>query len=306
MLDGFCKYLKFEKRYSEHTINAYKKDIADFFEFAQLPVQNAGEVNSQLIRGWISSLLTSKGNQQKLSPRSVNRKLAALRSFYNYLRRQNIVRHNPLAKISSPKISKQLPTFLKEDKLNSYLDKNELTADGNNYESARNTTILEVLYGTGLRVSELVNLQVNDIDFSNKTIKVTSGKGNKQRYIPLSAHLEKQLHNYLEIKRNYFNKTENLYLFLTSKGKQIYIKLVYLIVQGQLSAAGFTEKRSPHVLRHSFATHLLNNNADLNGIKELLGHANLSATQVYTHNSFNKMKLIYKKAHPHAQEREDI
>jgi integrase/recombinase XerC len=296
MLEHFCKYLIAEKRYSEHTVNAYRTDIANFFEFSDISPDNVAEINHQIIRGWISFLLNEKKQGTKLSSRSVNRKIAALRSFYNYLRRKGIVQHNPLSKIVNPKITKQLPIFFKEDKLNNYLDKEK---PEDNYESIRDTAILEVLYGTGIRVSELVNLQCNDIDFSNKTIKI-SGKGNKQRYIPVSAHLETILKDYLLARAKYFPDIQLTALFLTPKYKQIYTKLVYLIVHRQLTAGGFTEKRSPHVLRHSFATHLLNHEADLNGIKELLGHANLSATQVYTHNSFQKMKAIYKKAHPHA------
>lgn len=301
MLEQFCTYLKIQKRYSEHTITAYRTDIDSFFIFAEIEPSHADQVNHQLVRGWISSLLSSGKNNVKLSPRSVNRKIAALRSFYNYLRRNGLVQHNPMSKIITPKNSKQLPVFLKEDKLNNFLDKN--TVDTNDYEALRNNTILEVLYGTGMRVSELTNLQCTDVDFSTKTIKVL-GKGNKQRLVPLSAHLEVILKNYFEVRTIFCPDNQYPWLFLTSKYKQIYSKLVYLIVHNQLTAAGFTEKRSPHVLRHSFATHLLNNEADLNGIKELLGHANLTATQVYTHNSFQKMKTIYKKAHPHAESEE--
>ena len=300
MLEDFCKYLQTEKRYSEHTVKAYRTDIAAFLEFAEIPSDKVSEVNSQLIRAWVSSLLGAK-KRTTLSARSVNRKLAALRSFFNYLRREGFVQHNPLTKVTAPKIRKQLPTFFNEDKLNNYL--NEKATTDNGYDNIRNLTILEVLYGTGMRVAELTALQCYDIDLSSKTIKVT-GKGNKQRYIPISLHLEKVLENYLSARSEFIENRQESGLFLTSKGKQIYVKLVYLIVRAQLSKGGFTEKRSPHVLRHSFATHLLNHNADLNGIKELMGHANLGATQVYTHNSFQKMKAIYKKAHPHADKEE--
>lgn len=289
--DDYKNYLRSEKRSSEHTIKAYVTDVDQFFDYAELGWDAVAEVNTAVIRGWLSSLM-----DEGVSARSVNRKIAALNTFFHYLMRKGIVTVNPTRKITKPKINKSLPKFVDEDKFIDYLNENVCE---DNYESVRDATILELFYATGMRVAELVNLTHADIDFDRQQIKVL-GKRNKERLIPMTFAIEEKLKYYLEKKKLYMVRPENNFLFLTAKGTKVYPKLVYLTVKRQMTQAGFSGKRSPHVLRHSFATHMLNHGAELNGVKEMLGHANLAATQIYTHNTFEKLKKTYKKAHPRA------
>ena len=235
-----------------------------------------------------------------MSARSVNRKVASLSTFFKLMARKGIVKSGRLNSISKPKQAKTLPVFFDEDKLNRYLSENDGKKFSGGYEESRDAAIVELLYATGMRVGELVNLKVDDADFSGKKIKVT-GKRNKQRFIPMIPTSEKALKKYLVEREKFVSVTENKFLFLTSKGNKIYEKAVYLIVRNRMTAAGFSGKRSPHVMRHSFATHILNNGAELNGVKEILGHAGLAATQVYTHNTFEKLKKDHARAHPRAQ-----
>ena len=230
----------------------------------------------------------------KITARSVARKLTTLKTFYRFLLKENRVENNPMSKVQSPKIQKRLPVFVEETPMNILLDNIEFTED---FEGKRDKLIINLLYSTGIRLSELINLKNRDIDIYNQQIKVL-GKRNKERIIPITKELSEQLKSFSEVKNE-----ENLrgeYLFVTLKNEQLYSKLVYTIVKANLSLVTSIEKRSPHVLRHTFATHLLNKGADLNAIKELLGHANLSATQVYTHNSIERLKTIYKNKHPKA------
>jgi integrase/recombinase XerC len=287
----FIEYLQYEKRYSPHTVTAYRTDLDQFYEYLhmQYSIDDIQSVNHPMIRSWLVELMN-----QEISPRSVNRKLTTLKSFYKFLQREGVTEVNPMRKITSPKTSKRLPVFVEKDKMERLLDEVDF---GGGYTGLRDKLIIELFYATGMRLSELVNLKETDLSFHHDTIKVT-GKRNKERLIPFSHKMELLIKRYLDEKRSVFG--ENGDLFLTDKGKKIYSRMVYRIVTGYLGMVTTLEKKSPHVLRHTFATHLLNNGAELNAIKELLGHANLSATQVYTHNTIDKLKSIYKQAHPKA------
>lgn len=288
----FVQYITFEKRYSPHTIRAYQTDLDNFSNFIseQYNITSPEEIDHHMIRSWMVDLI-----EQGQTVRSVNRKLSALKSYYRFLVKEGKVSTNPLSKIIAPKISGRLPQFVENDKIDLLL--NEVDFD-NKFEDSRNKLILEMFYATGMRLSELVNIKETDIDLNNSTIKVL-GKRNKERLIPLSLNLIELLNNYMYIKQKEIAGPDvKQYLFVTSKGKKIYNKLVYRIVNKYLSLVTTLTKRSPHVLRHTFATHLLNQGADLNAIKEILGHANLSATQVYTHNTIGQLKSIHQSSHP--------
>jgi len=289
--ERFIAYIQFEKRYSPHTVTAYANDLRQFFDFI-LDQYNTGdirEVTHPMIRSWLAQLIG-----QGITARSVNRKLTTLKSFYRFLIREGMVDENPMRKIISPKTSKRLPVFVEKDKMETLLDQVEFTED---YKGRRDRLILEMFYSTGMRLSELVGLRETDIDFFHGNIKVL-GKRNKERLIPFSKKFELLIRDYLRIKEEEFGKREEL--FVTDKGGKIYPKMIYLIVRQHLGQVTTLVKKSPHILRHTFATHLLDNGAELNAVKELLGHANLSATQVYTHNTIEKLKTIYKQAHPKA------
>ncbi len=290
----FVQYLQFEKRYSHHTVVSYKNDINQFFLFIKniYDIDDIKKINYSIVRSWFVSLI-----ENGLSSRSVNRKMTTLKSFYKFLLRENIIDENPMLKIFSLKTSKKLPVFVEEKKME-LLFKNIKISD--EFKDVRNILIIEILYATGIRVSELVGLKESDVNTKNCTIKVI-GKGNKERIIPYNLDLNKLIHHYIDVKNN-INIEENSieYFFITEKGNKIYPKLAYKVVNSYLSGVTTLDKKSPHVLRHTFATHLLNNGAELNAIKELLGHSNLSATQIYTHNTIEKLKSIYKQAHPKA------
>jgi integrase/recombinase XerC len=289
--DDFLSYLRFEKRYSPHTVASYNNDLKQFDIFCMQAGSDGFVLDSSIIRMWVVSLL-----DQGISPRSVNRKLSTLKSFARYLMRQGIISVNPLNKVLKPKMSKRIPAFIDEEKLNQFLDNYEF---GEDYEGLRNQLIIELLYQTGMRRSELIGLKTSSINFADSHLRVL-GKRNKERIIPINNELGKRLKEFTELRNQVFPMQNNDYLLLTSKAQPVYPKLVYRIITEFLKLVTTLDKKSPHVLRHSFATHLLNRGADLNAIKELLGHANLSATQVYTHNTFEKLKDIYKQAHPRA------
>lgn len=293
MIEEFLTYLQAEKRYSSHTIKAYHDDIAQFYTYLGTDDEPSSKLfTHQLIRGWTAVLV-----EEGLSPRSISRKHSSLSSFFRFLIRKGVLTSNPMVKVTTPKQPKRLATFLEEGKLNSYMD---IQDGGDSYERVRNTAIVELLYATGIRLSELVALTPASVDYSSLQLKVL-GKGSKERFIPLTPHLVNILKQYEEQRGKTFPAAgAKDPLYLTVKGKQIYPKLVYRIVEAALATGGFTGKRSPHVLRHSFATHMLNNGADLNAIKDILGHSSLGATQVYTHNTFEKLKKAYKDAHPHS------
>lgn len=291
--ESFFNYLEFEKRCSKSTLVAYKVDVNQFITF--LEEQNYSisveSVTHREIRKWISHL-----DDQKVIARSINRKLASLNTFYKYLNREEVIDKNPLEKVKSLKIPSKLPSFVKEGEMEQLLDEVDF---GNDFEGIRDKLLIEFLYGTGLRLSELMNIRITNIDLSRSTVKVL-GKRNKERILPLHKRLVEAVELYLEARRNFFLDTHNPFLFLTASGEQIYEKLIYRVVTKYLGFVTTLTKKSPHVLRHTFATILLNKGAELNAIKELLGHSNLSATEIYTHNNFESINTIYNQAHPRA------
>lgn len=289
--ERFFRYIRDEKRYSIHTLKAYQSDIEQFYSFIDShEISEAKQITHHIIRSWIVNLI-----QTSNSNRSVNRKLSTLKTYFKFLLREEEIKVNPMLKVLPPKTSKRLPVFLEQDSMNLLLDEIEFE-DG--YLGFRDKLILEIFYATGMRLSELSNLKISDINFVNLTLKVL-GKRNKERLIPFDQKLASLILEYLDSRKELDSDSD--YLFLTIKRDKIYDKLVYRLVNSYLGKVTSLTKKSPHVLRHTFATHMLNQGADLNAIKEILGHANLSATQVYTHNTIDKLKSIYKTAHPSEQ-----
>ena len=290
-LEQFIKYLTFEKRYSQHTIIAYKNDIIQYQQHLTSLETEIQLANHQNIRSWIIDLMDNS-----LDAKSINRKISTLRSFYKFLQKEKVITDNPVQKVLAPKTAKKLPVFITDDKLTTLLDSNSFSDD---FEGLRDKLVLELLFGTGIRLSELLGLKTSNVYLNEKTIKVL-GKRNKERIIPINLTLTNLLNHYIVEKNNqdYSNNLE--VLIVTNTGAKGYPKLIYRIVQKYLSLISTQEKKSPHILRHSFATSLLNKGADINAIKDLLGHANLAATQIYTHNSIERLKSIYKQAHPKA------
>lgn len=288
-LHSFFDYLTYEKKYSIHTITSYKTDIAQFIDFVnpQKELLIISEINYQQIRAWVSVLI-----KNKISARSVNRKLSSLKSFFKYLQRQQIVEVNPMSKISGPKTPKRLPVFVDEHQMEDLFTEVQFEEG---FNGQRDRLILDLLYQTGIRRSELTHLKEADVDLFNSTIKVL-GKRNKERIIPISLPLKRNLEGYLQVKKEL--NLSNSMLLVSEKGNTLNEQAVYKSVKKYLSQVTTIQKKSPHVLRHTFATHLLNNGADINAVKDLLGHASLSATQVYTHNTIDKLKKSYKQAHP--------
>jgi len=291
--ESFLQYLQAGKRYSPLTVRSYLNDLDQFDNHLKMNglYSKPEAVVSHDIRSWIVSLI-----ENGYSAVSVHRKISSLRVFYRYLRKEGIVVSDPLEKVVLPKTKKRLPVFVEEESLNKLLDDYEF---GNDFQGTRNMTIIEMLYLTGIRRAELTGLRNIDVDTRNATLKVT-GKRNKQRIIPLLKSFTLKLEKYITVRNEAFPDSVSEWFFLSNKGNKLYDKYVYNIVRKYLSIVTTIEKRSPHILRHTFATHMLNNGADLNSIKEFLGHANLSATQIYTHNSFEKLRKIYKQAHPRA------
>jgi len=290
--ETFINHLRFEKRLSPHSVIAYTNDLNQFYTYLKTTysAENIKDINHSIIRSWIVSLM-----ENKIAARSVNRKISTLKSYYKFLLREKVVEINPMNKIQSPKSPKRLPVFVEESKMGALIEDVSFLDD---FEGRRNLLIIELLYFTGMRRIELVNLKEGDIDFYKGTVKVL-GKRNKERLIPITNELIDLIKEYL-IQRKKLNNISGEYLFLTNKGNHIYPTAVYRIVKSSLEKVTTLAKKSPHVLRHTFATHLLNNGANLNAIKELLGHANLAATQIYTHNTIEKLKSVYSKAHPKA------
>ena len=286
--EKFINYLSSEKRFSVHTITSYSNDINQFFLFLSKEYKitsELSEVNFQIVRSWIASLL-----EKGVAPRSVNRKISTLKTFFKFLIREGVIQESPMLKVVAPKSKKRLPLFVEEDQIESLLNGVEFD-DG--FIGERDKLIIELFYVTGIRLSELMSIKISDLNFDNNLVKVL-GKRNKERLIPLSARIVKELQFFIE---KY--KIDN-YLFTNLGGTKVYTKLVYRVVNKYIGKISSINKKSPHILRHTFATHMLNNGADINAIKELLGHANLSATQVYTHNTIEKLKSVYKQAHPRA------
>lgn len=293
----FLAYLEHEKRCSPHTLRSYATDLAGFESYLQRRDFPAGKicVEPRVIRGWMVELL-----EEGVSSRSVNRKISALKSYYRFLLREGHMAVNPMNKVLSPKSPRRLPGFVEKEKMDVLLDEVEF---GEDFSGIRNRLIIDLLYQTGMRLSELTGVKEGDVDRHAQHIRVL-GKRNKERIIPVSMLMKEQIDRYLQVKREYMTGksiegTEG-YLLVTDKGKRLYPKFVYRVVHIYLSLVTTLDRKSPHVLRHTFATHMLNEGAELNAIKELLGHANLAATQVYTHNTFEKLKKAYKQAHPRA------
>ncbi|WP_461641882.1 tyrosine-type recombinase/integrase [Labilibaculum euxinus] len=288
--ESFLSYLQFEKRYSVHTIISYDCDLTQFFDFmSKNEVEEVKDVDFKSVRKWIVFLM-NEGN----SSRTVNRKLSSLKSFFKFLLRESVVDTNPMDRVVGPRQGKKLPGFVAEYAMQLLRE----VEFGEGFEGVRDRLVVEMFYQTGMRLSELMNLKITSFDRGTSLVKVL-GKRNKERIIPVSKGLEKLLDEYLEERNRTFEERSD-FLFVTKKGVPVYEKLLYRIVTKHLSKITTLAKRSPHVLRHTFATHLLNNGAELNAVKELLGHSNLSATQIYTHTTFERLNKVYKQAHPRA------
>jgi integrase/recombinase XerC len=286
MFQEFINYLQFEKRCSEHTITAYRTDLIQFQDYFEIKsITELSDLNSLAIRSWMVHLL-----DLRLTNRTVNRKIATLRTLYKWLRKEGIVKSNPMAKIQGPKNEKRLPVFAKE----SELDSNKLSEMyDNDFDGIRDALMLELFYQTGIRLNELINLKETDVN--EQHIKVL-GKRNKERLIPVSTTLFQQIQDFLKEKRKVVGETK--FLIVLKNGNKLYPTFVYRKINAYLGQATNLDKKSPHVLRHTFATHMLNRGSGLETLKDLLGHANLAATQVYTHNSFAQLTAIYSQAHP--------
>jgi integrase/recombinase XerC len=290
--DPFIVYLKTEKRYSFHTLKAYENDLRQYVDFSDNFSPGDPVPDHRKIRQWVVHLI-----EKGVSPRTVRRKISVLSSYYRYMIKRGLSVVNPMTKVNLPKWGRPLPGFIPENKLTQLLDEIDF---GNDFTARRDRLIIEMLYFTGMRRAELIGLNHSDVDTGKKTIKV-HGKGGKERYIPVGPFFCMTLKDYLSCKESQFGRiSPEDPFFVTSANRKLYPELVYRVVRKYLGLVTNETKRSPHILRHSFATHMLNNGADLNAIKELLGHANLNATQVYTHNSFEKLKKVYKQAHPRA------
>ena len=292
LTDSFLDYLRYERNYSEKTVLAYGEDISQLREFAQERMEkfDPAEVKPELVREWIVSLM-----DQGYTSTSVNRKLSSLRSFYKYLLRQGEVSVDPLRKITGPKNKKPLPSFLKESEMNKLLDDTDF---GEGFKGCRDRLIIEMFYATGMRLSELIGLDDKDVDFSASLLKVT-GKRNKQRLIPFGDELKETMLEYVDIRNEMISGRSDAF-FVRENGERLYKNLVYNLVKRNLSKVVTLKKRSPHVLRHTFATTMLNNDAELSAVKELLGHSSLATTEIYTHTTFEELKKVYKQAHPRA------
>lgn len=288
---AFTDYLEFEKKYSPHTVTAYLKDLEDFQKFASEEYQYSEivDVNYSIVRSWIVSLVDSG-----ISNRTVNRKISSLKTYYKFLLKTSQIEINPLAKHKALKTSRKIQVPFSEMEIENVM---EMLLTENTFEGLRDRLIVELFYSTGIRRAELINVKLNDVSFAQKTIKVL-GKRNKERIIPLLPAVLSSINEYLTFRNQLENREASDYLFMTQKGVKIYETLVYRIINSYFSKASEKVKKSPHILRHSFATHLLNEGADINAVKELLGHSSLASTQVYTQNSIAKLKEVYKNSHP--------
>lgn len=292
MTNLFFKYLQYEKRYSSHTLISYKNDLKQLIQFlsSHYPETSIEDVNHAILRDWVITLSESGMNES-----SINRKLVTLRSFYKFLIKKGTIEKSPVAKLSNLKTKKSLPHFVRENDMSLILD-HDLFEDS--FLGKRDHVIIEILYGTGMRLSELIELKTVIIDFVNNSIKVL-GKRNKERIIPITRTLSFLINNYISLKNVAFNDNDNEYLIVSNKGEKSYPMMINRIVKKYLQGIS-VDKKSPHILRHTYATHLLERGADLNAVKDLLGHQSLAATQIYTHNSLGKLKKVFDQAHPKA------
>jgi integrase/recombinase XerC len=290
-IQSFLQYIRFEKRFSPHTVKAYQSDLQQFAAYLKetYEVDEAPQVMHSMIRSWMVQLM-----ENGVTSRSINRKLTTLKTYYRFLLRKEEIKVNPMLKVIAPKTSKRLPVFVEQSRMEVLFSQDSF---GKNFEDLRDRLVLEFLYSTGMRLSELIGLRDEAIDQYLCQLKVI-GKRNKERIIPFTNVLKDAIREYLEERNKKFSGVPAF--FLTDSGKAMYPKFVYRIVTRRLSLVTTLARKSPHILRHTFATHMLNNGADINSVKELLGHANLSATQVYTHNTIEKLKKVYKQAHPRA------
>jgi len=292
-IQSFVDYLKYQKRYSAHTIRSYHDDLVQFFDYSELQYGRVllAEINHNHVRSWLASM-----KENEITSKTINRKISSLKSFFKHLVKTGVLEQTPMIKVISPKIGKRLPDFIKVEDAGKLID---FLKDTESWRGLNTKMVITLFYNTGMRLSELVNLKEGQIDFSKKLVKVL-GKGNKERLIPVSGEVIKMVRDYIQQKKKEFENPGDS-LLITEKGKKMYPKYPYLLVKSFLTTEVKTlHKKSPHVLRHSFATHLSNNGADLSAIKDLLGHSSLAATQVYTHNTIEKLKNVYKKAHPRA------
>jgi integrase/recombinase XerC len=291
-IQDFLNYLRFQKRYSPHTSISYETDLTEFFQF--LATEEMGDlplasIKATYVRTWLASL-----KEAGRSAKTINRKISALKSFFKFQLKKGIIATSPMVTVVSPKVSKRLPQYVEQQQMDTLFNHVEFP---DNWEGITHRLILLLLYNTGMRRAELTGLRESQVDAANNSLKVL-GKGNKERIIPVSSSLMSQVQQYMAAKRTQFEATDTAFLLLTGKGKPLYDRYVYSIVKQYLSLITTIEKKSPHILRHTFATHLTSNGADLNAVKELLGHSSLAATQVYTHNTIARLKDAHKKAHP--------
>ncbi|HCQ16100.1 MAG TPA: integrase [Cryomorphaceae bacterium] len=296
-ITSFLEYLQYQKRYSSHTLTAYRTDLEAFSQFLETEYQLSSEwdqVNHQMIRYWIVRL-----SEEGLTSKSINRKLSCLKSFFRFLVKEGNITSNPMQKVMAPKQSRKLWRVITEEEASYLLDDIPFPDDE---RGRQEKMIVSTLYNTGMRLSELINLRVGDVQVQNQYIRVL-GKRNKERFIPVSGTFEQELKEYIAGESETRQMAQDSSFFVTHRGKKLYPKLVYNLVNKYISLVSGIENKSPHTLRHSFATHMLNRGADLNSIKELLGHSSLSATQVYTHNSVDQLKQLYNTAHPRGEKK---
>ena len=291
-VENFLQYLRFEKKYSQHTVTSYSIDLNQFFTylFTEYDSPSLPEIKTPLLRSWLAELKS----KDDLTNKSINRKISALKSFFKYMLKLGKIELLPTAGIISPKTGKRLPVFINEKDIAKIFDDIEFPDD---HDGRTEKLVLALFYNTGMRLSELINLKISDVDYGYQTIKVL-GKGNKERIIPVSAKLLENVKYYVENKP--CKDVAPTLVFTNGKGKCFNPKIIYNFVKKYLGEATTLEKKSPHILRHTFATHLMNNGAEMNAVKELLGHASLASTQVYTHLTIEKLKEVYRQAHPKA------
>jgi integrase/recombinase XerC len=292
-LQAFLDYLKFEKRYSFHTISSYHSDLTFFYEYmlTQYELTHIREVHASMIRGWLASM-----KEQGHSARTINRRISAIKSFYRFLQRKGMIAATPTTMIVSPKVNKRLPVYVEVKEINILFTHIEFP---DSWSGRLERLIFAMFYATGMRLSELTGLKGTQVDLSRNQLKIL-GKGNKERIIPMASDLKALLSAYINEKKERFADLLNDFLLVNEKGRELHPRYVQTVVKKYLQLVTTIEKKSPHILRHSFATHLMNNGAELNAVKELLGHSSLAATQIYTHNTIEKLKDIHAKAHPKA------